>query len=129
MRVGRWVLLAALCTGACGDDPAGPGTYQARVRASTVVPGAVIVEVTGTGIVDMNGAGGTDAFWARTGGTEGGSETFRVVLVKEPAGELNFSVAVSDLDDPAPRAVVVSAVHANNVPVGDLNGFSVELIR
>ena len=129
MTRARWLVCALLVLAGCADDPSGPGTYDARVRSSIVTAGAVVLELTGVGIEGITGEGGTTAFWNRTAGTGGGSETFRVVLVKEMAGELNFSVDVSDLDQSAPTGVVVSAVHGNNVPAGDLNSFSVELFR
>lgn len=129
MTRARWLVCAVLVLAACADDPSGPGTYDARVRSSTVTPGAVVLELTGIGVEGIRGEGGTTVFWNRTSGTEGGSETFRVVLVKEIPGELNFSVDVSDLDNPAPTGVVVSAVHGNNAVAEDLNSFSVELTR
>jgi len=125
----RWLVCAVLVLAGCADDPSGPGTYDARVRSSTLTPGAVVLELTGVGIEGLTGEGGTTASWNRISGTEEGSATFRVVLVKEIPGELNFSVDVSNLENPAPTGVVVSAVHGNNVPAGDLNSFSVELIR
>ena len=123
------LVCAVLVLAGCADDPSGPGTYEGRVRSSTLTPGAVVLDLTGVGIEGIKGEGGTTAFWNRTSGTEGGSESFRVVLVKEIPGELNFSVDVSNLENPAPTGVVVSAVHGSNVPAGDLNSFSVELIR
>ena len=80
------------------------------------------------GIRSVVGVGNSEAFFAKTGGTTDGNETFRVVLVNETPGELNFRVDVSDLGDVVPRAVVVAAVDGQNQPITTLPSFSVELI-
>lgn len=115
--------------GSCGDSgPRGPGTWTARVRSSTAPAGAVIVELQGSGIESVEGLGATSAYAAMTGrGT--GSETWRVVLVTPSPGEMDFEVAVEDLGEGAPRAVVVSAVDGDNLPLGGLASFSVEMSR
>ncbi|HZD05478.1 MAG TPA: hypothetical protein VE173_11180 [Longimicrobiales bacterium] len=98
------------------------------MRSSTEPAGAVIVELRGSGIESVEGLGATSAFAALVG-TGSGSETWRVVLVTPTPGEMDFEVAVEDLGEGEPRGVVMSAVDGQNLPLGGLASFSVEVSR
>lgn len=121
--------LGVLAAGACGDDPAGPGTWTGTVRSSTAPAGAVVLQVRGEGIRSIEAFGGVEAVAHRTVGTEDGSATWRVVLLTGSPGSMAFRVRVTDLDRGAPRAVVLSAVDGANEPIPSLASFSVEMER
>lgn len=121
-------LSVTLGVAACGDDgPSGPGDWEGLVRSSAVSAGAVIMEVSGTGIEDVVGSGSVQAFGERTSGPGAETEVWRVVLVAEEAGPMAFRIQVEDLADGAPRAVVLAAVDGENVPLSAIASFSVDL--
>ncbi|HEX9885858.1 MAG TPA: hypothetical protein VGA70_05195 [Longimicrobiales bacterium] len=133
MKRAGWVLafLGALALGACGDDrPEGPGSFTGEVRSSLPSVGAVIVEITGTGIEAVEGAGSTLAFGdGAAQGAEGGVQTRRYILVNEASGTLAFTVRVAELAEGHPAVVVLAAVDADNQPITSLVSFSVDLSR
>ena len=114
--------LGLVLLGAC--EPSGPGALTGTVQAP-VATGAVIVELTGTGITGFEGVGGV-----RTLPTTADplTSSHRVIVVS-PSGALRFRVLVEDVGGLAPRAVVVSAVDVANLPIESLAGFSLRISR
>jgi len=106
------VVLAILAAG-CDSGPSGPGDLAGSVRSPGPVLGGAVFEVVGRGIEGFSGAGGTKVFWAR----QENPAVYRVIVVGESGGELEFSVSVQDRSDRTPRATVVGVVDLNNQPL------------
>lgn len=124
------VLALMLTPAACSDEgPRGPGTWEGLVRSSTAPAGAVILEIRGTGIRDVEGVEPARAFTHRTSEVGSDTDMWRVVLVTSTPGAMAFRVAVDDLGDDAPRAVVVAAVDGEDQPLTGISSFSVEMGR
>lgn len=124
-----WLLLVLLSVplAACQDDgPQGPGSWNVRVRSSGLPPGAATVELSGVFIESVEGVGPSSAFGSTLQGQVGPPAAWGVVVVSTTVGEMNFLVRVTDLAEGPPRAVVTSAVDAQNQPVG-VGTFSVDL--
>jgi hypothetical protein len=116
-------MLAALALAAC--EPSGPGELTATVQAPRPT-GALVVELTGTGITGFDGSGDVRAF---AGSVDPAADTQRVVLVSTSGQRIRFRVQVQDLADPAPTALVVSAVDTHNDPIDALSGYGVRIAR
>jgi hypothetical protein len=128
-RVGLLVALVSLPLAACRDDgPQGPGSWNVRVRSSGPPPGAAMVELSGVFMESVDGVGSSSAFGAPLEGRLGPPATWGVVVVSAGAGEMTFTVRVTDLAEGPPRAVVTAAVDAQDQPV-DISSFSVDLSR
>ena len=106
-----WIAVASLV--ACDDDPRrGSGTLVARIHAPTVELGSATLEIRGSGIRGVEGAGDARVFArAQTDGS------WRVVVVDPGGGELLFRIRVDDVADPLPSAVVTSAADTANAVV------------
>lgn len=109
------VALGMIALTACGGDgPDGPGVLVGTVTSPTAA-GAVVLELTGSGIQGIDGDGTTRAFERSTG-----SETYRVILTNVTAGTLSFEVEVADIGDAPPTTVVLSGVDGANQPLAEL---------
>jgi len=101
---------AALALASCETGPSGPGVLSGTVTASPPGDlGAVVLEVTGTGIEGFEGQAGSRAYGARVSAE---TDRYRVVVVG--TGQLGFGVKVDDPRGPKPTVAVVSAVDAAN---------------
>src|SRR5687768_2042759 len=122
--VGRGLLaLAILSLAAC--EPSGPGALTASVHTPAPT-GAVVVEVAGAGVTGFEGTGDVRTF---SGPVDPRAPSHRVIVVSASGERIRFRIEVEDVQDPAPTASVVSAVDANNLPIGSLGGFSVSVAR
>lgn len=115
-------LLGAFLLVGCGDDgPSGPGTVRAIVEAPTPMGGA-IVELRGSGISGIRGAGTT--VFSSAVGSDG--SVHRVVVVRESSGSLSFDFDLSDVGT-LPRGTVVEAVDGSDDPLPTLGGIDVRM--
>ncbi len=114
---------ALLATLACGDSgPGGPETLTATIEGPAPL-GAALVEVTGGGIEGFEGDSSTEAFAA-----ELAPGVHRVVLIA-PAPDLRFRILVSDAEEGAPTARVVSAVGTDNEVITLAAQYTVRIAR
>ena len=124
--IGRRVLALGLLAlvAACSDGgPKGPGTYTAMVEVVGPPAGAVILDVTGTGINGFEGTGDTQIFSTvrdQVGGVH------RVIAVSA-TGALGFRIRVAQVELGLPTVVVVDAAGTDNRPRGPA-GLSVRLV-
>jgi hypothetical protein len=101
---------AAVALTGCETGPSGPGVMSGTVTATPPgTLGAVVLEVTGSGIEGFEGQAGSRAYGAVVSAE---NHRYRVVVVG--TGELGFGVKVDDTGGPKPSVQVVSAVDADN---------------
>jgi hypothetical protein len=104
---------AALALGACGSEPHGPGTFAGTVTVTAPATlGAVVLELTGSGITGFESQGGSVAYGAVVNRPDG---RWRVVVVG--TGPLRFGVKMADVKGGKPGVQVVQAVDENNAPL------------
>jgi hypothetical protein len=120
---GRLLVFAALALAAC--EPSGPGRLTGFVQAP-VATGAVVLEVTGTGVTGFADVGDARAF---SGDADPSASSHRVVVVAPSRSRLRFRVDVEDVANLRPTAVVVSAVDYENRRISSLAGYSVTISR
>lgn len=116
-RVAR-VLLAAAALAACDMGSEGPGAVTARITGEPSL-GAVVLDITWTGVEGFGGLGNTRAYWARV---EGSPDRYRVVLLDPVGGELGLTIEVQDVRGRVPIVTFVSAADVENrvLPVSRL---------
>lgn len=107
------VVAAALVLGACDSGPSGPGELNGTVETPGPVLGAAVLEVEGKGITGFSGSGATHAFFALTDV----ENTYRVVLISEAPGTLQFRVSVQNVGAKKPAASVVNVVSGGDLPL------------
>ena len=125
----RWrrlvaVAVVALTVGACDWGPRGPGQLRGVVTSGTVRVGALVLEISGSGVQGFTDAGQTRTFFA-----EPEPEVYRVVLVAADPDRIQFRVAMDDVRSSGLIVTTVEAVDDDNVPITDLSGIKVELRR
>ena len=117
------LLLAGLV--ACGDSgPEGPGSFTATVDVQGPAAGAVVVDVTGSGIQGFEGTGDTQVFSTVLNQQTG---AHRLIAVSA-SGALGFRVRVDQVELGAPAVVVVDAAELDNRVRGPA-GVSVRFIE
>ena len=112
LRAAALVALSLLA-GACDSGPSGPGELTGTVQTPGPTLGGAVVEVVGKGITGFSGAGSTRVFHAATGE----ADTYRLILIREAPGELQFRVSVEDLGGKRPVGSVVDVVTGDNLPI------------
>ena len=117
-------MVVALTLGACDWGPRGSGQVTGIVLSGISPVGAIVLEVTGSGVQGFSEAGQTRVFFA-----EAETDVYRVVLVGADPDRIRFRVDVDDVQGPTPTVVVVEAVDDSNAPITDLSGVTVELLR
>jgi hypothetical protein len=112
-RPAPWKLAVGVMVGlaACDSGPSGPGVLTGTVTAPQQL-GAVVLEVTGTGIEGFEPQGGDEAYGAQVSAQNG---RYRVVVVG--TGVLHFGLKVDDVKAPHPDVQVVLAVDDQNAPL------------
>jgi len=118
-------ILALFLLAGCDSGPDGPGDLSGTVQSSGSPLGAVVIEVVGAGIEGFQGTGDTKVFWAR----QEDPNIYRVVVVGDGSGDLRFSVSVRDRGARVPRALVASAVDAENGILPVANDLRVRMSR
>lgn len=83
----------------CDSGPSGPGQVNASLAPTAQPLGGAVLEVVGKGIDGFAASGGTRVFSAATTM----ANTYRVVLISDVPGTLEFTVSVQDLGERAPR--------------------------
>jgi hypothetical protein len=111
-RLGLLVTLI-LTFGACDPGPSGPGDLTGVLETPGPVLGGAVLEVVGKGIMGFSGSGGTQVFFAATDA----EDTYRLVLLAETPGQLQFRVSVQDKGARKPSASVVNLVSGGNLPL------------
>ena len=125
MRRLSLVATLALALAACDSGPSGPGDLLGRVETPGPVLGGAVLEVVGKGVTGFSGSGGTQVFSAATGG----EATYRIVLLAQTPGQLQFRVAVQDRGAKKPAVSVVSVVSGGNVPLPATADYRVRFSR
>jgi hypothetical protein len=109
------VLLASLA--ACDSGPSGPGSVLGTVTGSPDL-GAVVLDVTWTGVQGFEGQGSTQAYSAPV---PGDANRYRLVLIDPVGGDLRFGIDVDDVYLEGPVVTVVSAADRSNQPMSVAN--------
>lgn len=124
----RWRLVAVaivgLTVGACDWGPRGPGQLRGVVTSGAVRVGALVLEISGSGV-----QGFTDSGQTRTLFAEPTPEVYRVVLVAADPDRIQFRVAMDDVRSHALTVVAIEAVDDSNEPITDLSGIKIKLRR
>ena len=117
-------LLSATAAAACDrggtDNPPG-GEYRAVLQSPNGGEGAAAIELTGPGIESIAADAGTLH-------TQPSGSTTRVVLIREPAGPIQFRVTMAPGQGP-PAARVVEVVDGSDQPRASLDGYHVTFGR
>jgi hypothetical protein len=119
------VLPALLALAACDEGGTGVtpgGAYRAVLQSPHGAEGAAAIELEGAGIESVAGGAGTRVFLQPAAGGA------RVVVVREPAGPIEFSVTLAAGSE-LPRARVVEVADGNDQPRASLAGYRVTLER
>lgn len=97
----------------CDPGPSGRGQLSGSVMANGEAPGAALILFGGSGLLGVEGTGGTRA-WANP--SSDGSDELRVLLVDlDPAGALTFKLDVEDVSAPLPSITVLQLADRDNV--------------
>jgi len=104
------LLIVAGLAAACDGGPKGPGTRDGVVEGPANL-GAVVLEVTGSGIQGFKGRGDTRAYGTVVSAAEG---RHRVVLVDAAGGLIEFGITVEDLGAEPPLVTVLVAAGSDN---------------
>ena len=118
------LLLAALALAACdrgGTDAPPGGEYRAVLQSPNGNEGAVALELTGAGIESIAADAGTLH-------TQPAGATTRVVLIRDPAGPIEFRVTMAPGQGP-PAVRVVEVVDGSDLPRASLAGYRVTFGR
>lgn len=108
------------CDGGTASETAG-GEYIAALESPHGPEGAAVLELSGTGVQSVHGAS-LSLFQQAT------STGRRLVLVREPAGRLEFRVRMADGHAP-PSVRVVEVVDGNDQPRASTDGYTVTFTR
>lgn len=104
-----WPALGLLIV-ACESGPSGPGYIDGSVLADGSAPGSALLLVSGRGVIDVEGTGGTLG-WSDTGG----ENQIRALLVDPgPGGALTFRVRMEDVGGPLPQVAVLQLADRND---------------
>lgn len=117
-------LAAILSLGACdAGDPGDPpgGEYRAELRSPNGDEGAAAIELTGPGIESI----ATDAGILHT---QPSGNTTHMVLIRDPAGPIEFRITMAPGQEP-PAARVVEVVDGDDRPRASLDGYRVTFSR
>ena len=124
----RWRLVAVaivgLTVGACDWGPRGPGQLRGVVTSGAVRVGALVLEISGSGVQGLTDSGQTRTFFA-----EPTPEVYRVVLVAADPDRIQLRVAMDDVRSHALTVVAIEAVDDSNEPITDLSGIKIKLRR
>jgi hypothetical protein len=116
------LLALAACDPGGTDPPAAEGgDFNAVLTSPNGAEGAASLELTGGGIQSVSATGAVLVSSAMSGGR-------RVVIVKEPAGSIEFRVSIAPGND-VPDVRVVEVVDGQDQPRGSLNGYHVQFSR
>ena len=116
------VMAVALALGACDWGPRGPGQLRGIVVPGANRVGAIVLEISGSGVQGFSEAGQTRLFFAQPE-----SNVYRVVLVASDPDRIRFRVDMDDVRSPVLTVVAVEAVDDSNEPIVDLSGITVEI--
>ncbi len=110
---------------ACDSGPSGPGDLNGTVETPGPVLGGAVLEVVGKGITGFSGSGSTHAFFSPTGV----DHTYRVVLIAEVPGPIQFRVSVQNVGAKKPAASVVNIVSGGDVPLPATSDYRVRFSK
>ena len=125
MRRLAWLISGLILVVACDSGPSGPGELTGILETPGPVLGGAVLEVVGKGVTGFSGSGGTHVFSASTG-TE---NTYRVVLLAQTPGPLQFRVSVQDTGAKKPSVSVVSVVTGGNISLPPTADYTVRFTR
>jgi hypothetical protein len=116
-------VLAVLALAAC--EPSGEGVLTASVQAPRPT-GALVIDVTGAGVLGFAGAGDTRTF---SGPVDPRATSHRVIVVSTTGQRVTFRVQVEDVSAVPPTATVTAAADVGNAPIEALGGYAVRIAR
>lgn len=121
-RLAPLLVLAALaaCDGGTGSDTAG-GEYIAALESPHGAEGAALLELSGEGVQDVYSASLSLFDQPVSGGR-------RVMLIREPAGRLEFRVRMAAGNGP-PTVRVLEVVDGGDQPRASTDGYTVTFTR
>lgn len=126
IRLPLLLLPAALALAGCDPGGTGPslegGTFHAVLESPNGPEGAALLQLEGTGITSVTAMGGVLA------GPDLASAQKRMVVIREPAGTLEFRVVVAPGNE-TPTVQVLQVAGGDDVLRGSLNGYRVTLTR
>ncbi|MEZ4417520.1 MAG: hypothetical protein R3E10_17330 [Gemmatimonadota bacterium] len=111
------IVLLGWGTSGCGEEVAGPGHVRVSFESQGVEVGAALVELTGEGILGVEGAGASRAVGFELPG--GG---WRVVVTSRTGEPPSFRIPVVDRRAPLPVGVLIQAVDVQNRPLAGTGG-------
>ncbi|HEV3049621.1 MAG TPA: hypothetical protein VGX50_04895 [Longimicrobium sp.] len=116
-------LAAALALAACdgGTDSPPGGEYRAVLESPHKEEGALAVELTGPGIESISADAGS-LF------TQPSGASTRVVVIREPAGRIEFRVTMAAGQQP-PAARIIEVVDEEDRPRESLDGYRLDFRR
>lgn len=116
------LLALSACDGGEGTGAAlEGGEFIATLRSPHGAEGAAILEITGTGVEEISASAATLFRQPVSGGT-------RVVLVREPAGAIEFRVRVAPGND-VPDVRVIQVVDGDDALRPSTDGYTVSFAR
>jgi hypothetical protein len=115
------LLALSACDGGGTEPPPPGGDYNAVLQGPTAMESAALLELTGTGIEDVQSSTALLATSPVSGGR-------RVVLVKEVPGTIEFRVRVAPGNEP-PTARIVELADADDRLRASLTGYQVTFTR
>lgn len=117
------VLAATLALAACdgGTDSPPGGEYRAVLQSPHRDEGALAVELTGPGIESISTNAGS-LF------TQPSGASTRVVVIREPAGRIEFRVTMAAGQQP-PAARIIEVVDEKDRPRESLDGYRLDFRR
>lgn len=116
------LLALAACDGGQGTGAAlSGGEFIATLESPHGAEGAAILEITGAGVEEVSAAAATLFQQPVSGGR-------RVVLVREPAGRIEFRVRVAPGND-VPDVRVLQVVDGNDALRPSTDGYTVSFVR
>jgi hypothetical protein len=121
----RALVAALILVSACDSGPKGPGTLNGEIQAAGTALGGAVLQVVGVGVDDFSGVGGSRVYWAPMTA----EDSYRVIVIQDPPGDLRFQVSVQNVGDRAPTGVVVSLVSGQNLDLPVTNEYSVRFSR
>ncbi len=111
MRRWLWVLAATALLTSCDSGPKGPGTLPGVVSGGDL--GAVVLTVSGPGILGFEGGDGSKVYSAALS-PNALVPTYRVIVVGQTGGDLHFGIKVEDVGWQLPKLAVLDAVDSKN---------------
>jgi hypothetical protein len=120
-----FAVIVAVTAWGCDSGPSGPGQLIASLDPTIQPLGGAVLEVVGKGIEGFGESGSTRVFSAPMSQ----ANAYRVVLVSDMPGTLEFRVSVQDLAANSPTAAVVNVVNGENMALPATSDYKIRFSR